>query len=83
MKHAVRLELDTPHASLLHKALSCERAPRADVAFECAGTTLVFHCRADTVPTLRAACNSFLQWIAMAERLIETVCPASRNRGEN
>ncbi len=73
--HTASIVIKNRHAALLCAAVGREHVPRADVAVSCSGCELRLTVTADNAAHLRAACNSFLEWIHLAEQvgmLVET-----------
>jgi tRNA threonylcarbamoyladenosine modification (KEOPS) complex Pcc1 subunit len=54
---------------MLCTAVGQEDVPRADIDVSCSGDEIQVIVRADNAAHLRAACNSFLEWIDLAERI--------------
>lgn len=71
MMHSIRFTITSPYSSILFHALRHEEAPHSRIRFFHEGDTLTIECEADTIAHLRAAANSFMQWVAMVEHLIE------------
>ncbi len=71
MMHSIRFAITSPHSSILFHALRREEAPHSRIRFFHEGDTLTIECEADSIAHLRAAANSLMQWVAMAERIVE------------
>lgn len=69
--HTASIVIKSEHARLLCAAVGQEDVPRADVDVSCSDDELTVTVRADNAAHLRAACNSFLEWIWLAERVDE------------
>lgn len=69
--HTASIVIRHRHAGLLCTAVGHEDVPRADVDVACSGDELRLTVTADNAAHLRAACNSFLEWIDLAERVGE------------
>ncbi len=69
--HTAAIAVSSEHAELLCTAVGQEDVPRADVDVACSGDELRLTIRADNAAHLRAACNSFLEWIELARRVGE------------
>ncbi|MFO8132756.1 MAG: KEOPS complex subunit Pcc1 [Thermoplasmatota archaeon] len=67
--HTASIVIRHRHAALLCAAVGRERVPRADVEISCSGDELRLTVTADNAAHLRAACNSFLEWIHLAEQI--------------
>ena len=67
--HTVSIIIRSPHAPILCTAVGQEDVPRADIDVACSGDELKVTIKADNASHLRAACNSFLEWIDLAERM--------------
>lgn len=70
MTYRIRLSFLDSHASLLYHALRYEEAPQAQIYFTFEKDMMIFECEAESIANLRAAGNSFLQWIAMIEQTV-------------
>ncbi len=69
--HTASIVIRHHRARLLCTAVGQEDVPRADVDVACSGDELRLTVTADNAAHLRAACNSFLEWIDLAERVGE------------
>lgn len=67
--HTASIIVRSPQARLLATAVGQEDVPRVAVAVSCSGNELQVTVRAENAAHLRAACNSFLEWIDLAERV--------------
>lgn len=67
--HTTSIVVRHKHAKVLCTAVGQEDVPRADVDVACSGDELRLTVTADNAAHLRAACNSFLEWIDLAERV--------------
>lgn len=73
--HTARLTITGPRRQVLRRALEQETTPRAGICMEDhpEREALDVVITADSAAHLRAACNSFLQWIDLVERIGEVV----------
>jgi len=71
--HTASIVISHRHAPILCAAVGQEKVPRADVDVSCSDDVLRLTVSADNAAHLRAACNSFLEWIWLAERIGEMV----------
>jgi len=67
--HTACLTITGPRRHVIKRALEQETAPRAGVFLKEGATQLDIVITADTAAHLRAACNSFLGWIDLVERI--------------
>ena len=67
--HTLRLTITGPRRHIIRQALEQETAPRAGITLEEHPTAVDLVITADTAAHLRAASNSFLQWIDLIERI--------------
>jgi len=70
-----RLEIETPYAEEIAQILQPETAehtsPRSYEELRTEDGRLVFTVRSEDTVSLRAAMNSYLRWLAMANRITE------------
>ena len=75
--HTLRLIITSPHRHLIRQVLEQETAPQAGIELEDHEAALHLCITADTAAHLRAASNSFLQWIDLIERIGAMVDPSA------
>ncbi|MDD3492438.1 MAG: KEOPS complex subunit Pcc1 [Candidatus Thermoplasmatota archaeon] len=73
--HTARLTVTGPRRPVIRRSLDQETAPRAGIIMQDhpEREALDIVITADSAAHLRAACNSFLQWIDLVERMGEAV----------
>ena len=67
--HTACLRITSPRCHVIKQALEQETAPRAGIFLEEEDTQLDIVIKTDTAAHLRAACNSFLGWVDLVERI--------------
>ena len=67
--HTACLTIMGSRCHVIKQALEQETAPQAGIFLEEGDTQLDIVIKADTAAHLRAACNSFLGWIDLVERI--------------
>ena len=71
MKHRIRIKIESKYNALIFNALRYEEAPSSKIKSYMTGNRLTFEIEAYTIPNLRAACNSFIKWIDMVEKIAD------------
>lgn len=73
--HMARLEIETPYAEEIAEIVQPETAehisPRSYAELRAEDDRLLFTARSKDTVSLRAAMNSYLRWLAMANRITE------------
>lgn len=68
------LTIESPKAALIHGSIAPEigrEIPRTRVRAEMHGEDLLLHIEASDLSALRAALNSYLRWIKIAEEVFD------------
>ena len=69
--HTACLTITGPRCHVIKQALEQETAPQAGILLKEGDTQLDIVIKADTAAHLRAACNSFLGWVDLVERIAD------------
>jgi len=69
--HRIIIEIESEINKIIFNALRYEEAPRAKIKFYMKGKKLFLEIEASSISNLRAACNSFIKWIDMVEKISE------------
>jgi tRNA threonylcarbamoyladenosine modification (KEOPS) complex Pcc1 subunit len=67
--HKVHLIIENEKSNIIHSILKVEKVPRAELKTWKEDDTLHVVIEATTAANLRAACNSFLKWIDLADKI--------------
>ncbi len=78
--HRIKLEIDSKYNDIIFNSLRHEEAPHSKIKCYMDGKKLVFEFEADSISNLRAACNSFIKWIDMVEKIAEEMEVSSNQK---
>ncbi|HDN95526.1 MAG TPA: hypothetical protein ENG71_00470 [Thermoplasmatales archaeon] len=71
--HRIKLEIDSKYNDIIFNSLRHEEAPHSKIKCYMEGKKLIFEFEANSISNLRAACNSFIKWIDMVEKIAEEI----------
>lgn len=71
--HKIKLEIRSKYNETIYNALRYEEAPKVNVKCYLKNKKLFFEIEANSISNLRAACNAFIKWIDMIERIINEI----------